>query len=445
MILSLLRNVLPPPILRLYHRMLSDFAAALYRRPSELMMVIGVTGTNGKSTTSQFIGRLLMNCGYRVGWTTTAGFKIATHEWENKTKMTMLGRFQTQKLLRQMVDAHCSHAIIETSSQGVVQDRHRNINYDTVVFTNLTPEHIEAHGGFEKYKAAKGALFAHAAASVRKPQQNAKFPKTAVVNLDDPHADYFLSFGMDRRVGFGIEGRKKAEHPVDIELVARDVALSAQGTNFTLDGLRFQMQPFGEFNLYNMLAAIATCVAHGVPLIKLQHAVPQVPRVSGRLELIDEGQPFTVIVDYAYEPAALEALYAAVDLIPHKRVIHVTGSCGGGRDIARRAEIGRLVGTRADLMIVTNEDPYDEDPMTIINQISEAAVLAGKQDGHTLFRILSRRDAVYKAIELAQRGDLVLITGKGNELVMAVSAGQKLPWDDRVVARTALKTRTHAV
>ena len=188
MIKSFIRRLLPEWVLSLYHRTLSQVAAIWYGHPSEKMIVIGVTGTNGKSTTVSFIGQILEHAGHRVGWTSTSTMKIKDKEWTNDRKMTMLGRFQSQKLLKQMVSAGCTHVIVETSSQGIVQHRHLGINYDVVVLTNLAPEHIEAHGGFENYKNAKLELFRHLTRRPRKQFGDVEIPKIMVVNGDDPYA-----------------------------------------------------------------------------------------------------------------------------------------------------------------------------------------------------------------------------------------------------------------
>src|SRR3989338_2498908 len=205
MLKSLLRRIIPEPILQAYHWILAKIAASWYGHPSDKLIVIGVTGTNGKSSTTQFIGQLLESAGKKVGWTSTAGFSVAGQRWENAEKMTMLGRFGTQRLLQRMIAEGCTHAVIETSSQGIEQFRHLGINYDVVVFTNLTPEHIEAHGGFENYKKAKGKLFAHVAASPRKIIAGKTVKKVSVVNVDDPHAAYFLFFPLDLRYGFRMD------------------------------------------------------------------------------------------------------------------------------------------------------------------------------------------------------------------------------------------------
>src|SRR3989338_6306781 len=275
--------------------------------------------------------------------------------------MTMLGRFALQKLLRDMVDAGCKYAVVETSSEGIKQYRHRGINYDVAVFTNLTPEHIESHGGFENYKKAKGELF-------RKLKiKNVKckiidekiVPKVSVVNGDDQYAEYFLQFPADQKIIYTMKDK--------------NVQVDVTGSRFTVDGVELKLKLLGEFNVYNALAAIAVARALGVDLQICKTALEKVEGVPGRLERIDEGQNFTVIVDYAPEPASLQALYRVVKMLPHNRVIHVLGSTGGGRDRSRRGVLGEIAAKHADTVIVTNEDPYDDDPMEIIEEVASGA------------------------------------------------------------------------
>ena len=424
MIKAFVRRFVPASIIGLYHLFLAHLAAWLYRYPSEQLVVIGVTGTNGKSSTVSYIGQLLELLGHRVGWTTTIGFKVGQNEWVNDQKMTMLGRFQTQKLLRRMVDDGCEYAVIETSSQGIAQSRHVGIHYDVGVFTNLTPEHIEAHGGFERYKQAKGKLFASIAKSKKKQLHGHQIEQWTIANALDPNTPYMLSFHAGQTNLFG----KNVEH----------IEFTAQGTKFQLDNVAFAFSPIGRFQFENVLAAITTCQALGMKLSELVPAVAQLKGVPGRLEVIDEGQPFFVIVDYGPEPAALQATYEAIDLLKYSRLIHVLGSTGGGRDVARRTVLGEMAANKADIVIVTNEDPYDDDPMEIINDVADASKKAGKIDEVNLWRILDRQEAIRKAVGLAQPGDLVLLTGKGSEPVMAVAHGRKIPWDDRTAARLAL-------
>ncbi|MBI4256936.1 UDP-N-acetylmuramyl-tripeptide synthetase [Candidatus Uhrbacteria bacterium] len=443
MIKAVLRSIIPEPLIGAYHYTLARLAAFLYRHSSEKLIVIGVTGTNGKSTTVQFIGRLLESVGERVGWTTTVSFKVADREWVNDKKMTMLGRFQTQKLLRDMVKTGCRYVIIETSSQGIMQSRHIGINYDVIAFTNLTPEHIEAHGGFENYKAAKGKLFDRLHRLPRKKIDGREIEKSIVVNLDDPHAEYVLSFKADRYGGCSWKG---AQPELQTRLnttpvLAAEVAFEGTCTTFSWAGKSVHLKPIGRFYLENTLVAMTVLSIGGFDQKNIREGVEELESVPGRLEKVDEGQPFTIIVDYAYEPAALNAMYEAVSLIEHKRIIHIVGSAGGGRDVARRKILGELSAQHDDIVIVANEDPYDEDPMQIVNDVADATGRAGKMDGVDLYRILDRQEAIDFVIQIAEPDDLVLITGKGSEPVMAVAGGKKIPWDDRDAVRRALNKR----
>ncbi len=442
-ILSLIRKITPLPILSAYHLGLAMLANAVYGHPSNEMIVIGVTGTNGKSSTVNFVAQILTNLGYKVGYTSTAGFNIAGKEIVNKMKMTMPGRFVLQKLMREISDAGCKFAVIETSSQGLIQYRHIGINYDVAVFTNLTPEHIEAHGGFENYKKAKGILFNRLGKLPRKRIDGKQIPKVNVVNADDKYAEYFASFKADRHIlySFNDSSSSSSSHPEQSEgsidhLIGSVRYPSPTGVIFGVNGIDIALPLLASFEHKNALAAIAAVVAAGVPIELAVEAAAKLKSVPGRFERIDCGQPFTVIVDYAYEPYALLALY---DSLPEHsgRVIGVHGSAGGGRDVARREIIGQVAAEHEDIVIVTNEDPYEEDPRVIIEAVAAGARSRGKVDDESLFLVDDRQTAIDLAMTMARANDIVLVTGKGSEPVMAV-AGGSVPWDDRVAVRLAL-------
>lgn len=429
-----IKQKVPQPLLRLYHLLLAKLAAFWFRYPANQLIVIGVTGTNGKSSTVQFMAQMLSALGHRVGYTTTAGFNIAGQEIENKLKMTMPGRFYLQRLLREMVRAGCEYAIVETSSQGIEQSRHLGVNYDLALFTNLTPEHIEAHGGFENYKQAKGKLFAHLTAMPRKTIKQKEIPKVAVINADDPHQDYFASFKADRHVFFSWQGKGDHDH-----FCAQKISSGQSGIELKIKDQVFSVPLFAEFQHKNALAAMAGLWALDFSLDQIIKAAGKLHPIPGRFECLDQGQPFAVIVDYAYEPYAITALIESARQVFHpKRLIGIHGSAGGGRDVARRYQIGRLAAQEEDLVIVTNEDPYDEDPRQIIEQVAAGAIDAGKREGEDLLLINDRQAAINEAITRAQAGDVVLVTAKGSEPVMAVAGGKKIPWSDREVARQAL-------
>lgn len=422
---KIIRDFLPKSFLGIYHWFLAKTAAIVYGFPSEKMTVVGITGTSGKSTTVQFLGQMLEAAGKKVGWASTVSFKVGDKEWVNDKKMTMLGRFQTQKLLKQMVKTGCEYAIVETSSQGVVQFRHIGINYDVAVLTNLSPEHIEAHGGFENYKKAKGDFFRFVVKSRHKKINSKKIKKSFVVNVDNEHAPYFLALAADNIIEF--------------KIAAEEVRSSINGSVFNWENQAAFIKPLGLHNVYNAVAAASVMKALGFTVQEIVAAMEKITPVPGRIEVINEGQDFSVIVDFAFEPRAMEALYETVKILLHQRIIHLLGSTGGGRDTARRPALCKFVSERADIVIVTNEDPYDDDPWEIIKQVAKGAYEVGKKENENLFLIFDRGEAIKKAMALARPGDLVLITGKGSEPVMVVAGGKKIPWDDRKVAREALR------
>jgi len=461
---SLIKKLLPKNVLNFYHKSLALLAPVVYGSPSEKLIVIGVTGTNGKSTTVNLIAKALEAGGEKVGLTSTVNFKVAEREWLNNKKMTMVGRFQLQNLLKQMVDAGCKYAVVETSSEGIKQFRHLGINYDYVVFTNLTPEHLESHGGFENYKKAKGELFKHLMAKSKKKIFGREIPKISVINIDDEHSNYYLDFPADKKIKFSTKQTGSEIY------FASDIQVSTRGTSFKFENEEINLQLIGAFNVENSLPAIAIAREEKIDLKNIKEALEKVQVVPGRMEVINEGQNFSVIVDYAPEPYSMKKLYETIKLLRETRVtrgtgetgelrdvsspvppvapaspvspakiIHVLGSCGGGRDRARRPILGKMAGENADLVIITNEDPYDDDPMEIINEVAAGSLEAGKVLEQNLFKILDRKEAIAKALSLAEESDLVLVTGKGAEQAMAVAGGKYIPWDDRKIIREILK------
>ena len=437
MLKSLLKKIIPPLVLSWYHRTLAVLAMHLYGRPSEKMIVIGVTGTNGKSTVVNLIAKILEESGKRVGLTSTVNFKIAGKQWLNKRKMTMLGRFQLQKLLQRMVKKGCTYAVIETSSEGIKQHRHLGINYDVAVFTNLAPEHLESHGGFENYKQAKGKLFKHLTHPKNKIIKGRRIPKAIVANLDDKYVDYFLSFSAERKLGFTSTESAHSEK-VKRTVTAANVHLSEQGTRFSALGQEFNLKILGDFTVENALAALTVARHLDIDVRAVKSALESIKYIPGRMQFIHQGQNFKVLVDYAPEPNSLKRLYKNLETIEYNRLIHVLGSCGGGRDKSRQPILGQMAAEKADIVIVANEDPYDDDPMEIISNIAQGAQEKGKHEGANLFKIEDRREALQKAVSLAREGDLVLVTGKGAEQAICVADGKKIPWDDRKVLKELL-------
>ena len=429
MLENILKKILGKKIILSYHLLTAKLAALYYNHPSEKLIVIGVTGTNGKTATVNFIAQFLDSLGGKNGLASTVNFKVDKEERLNDKKMTMLGRFQTQKLLRDMVRAGCQYAIIETSSQGVEQFRHIGINYDLCIFTNLTPEHIEAHGSFENYRMYKEKLFKHLASSKRKIIGDKKINKIIISNNDDRETNRLKNITVDKFVTYSIDN--------DSDFKAENIYLE-EGVSFSVKGENIKTNFIGRFNVYNILAAIATVIELGFDLKDLVKT--KLRGIPGRQEWIDEGQDFKVLVDYAPEPEGLGQLYKTLAKINKNRLIHVLGSCGGGRDKARQPIMGQLAGQNANVVIVTNEDPYDDDPQEIIDNVAEGAKKAGKVEGVDLFKVVSRVEAIEKAINIAKTGDVVLITGKGAEQFICVANGKMIPHDDREAVKKALKS-----
>jgi len=440
-----------------YHWLLAALAAAWYGWPSDKLIVIGVTGTTGKTTSLYLIAEMLNSAGFKTGFTSTAIFFDGKTEWLNDKKMTMAGRFFTQRMLKKMVKNKCQFGLVETTSQGIEQFRHRFINYDILVFTGLYPEHIEAHGSFANYKLAKGKLFEHlkrcktkyaddkkrvvkAESGFKKIEAN-RVKKTIIINADDEQADYFSNFWAEEKWGYKLATRNSQLATQINAVVYRDIKSDKDGIEFTVDGkAKIKLNLLGEYNAANAMTAVCLGTSQGISLEKIKTGLEKIGSIPGRMELIKSVAPaFTVIVDYAFEPEALKKMYNCLSGLEHEKIIHVLGSAGGGRDVARRPKLGRLAGENADLVIVTNEDPYDDDPKIIIDQVAAGAESAGKVISKDLFKIEDRREAIKKALSLAQAGDIVLITGKGCEQAICAAEGKKIKWDDREVVKEELK------
>lgn len=427
---SFIKKFIPKSILKMYYAFWPFLGAVIYRFPSKKIKVIGVTGTNGKTSVVHLATHILENSGYKVASISSLRFKIGNKEWKNILKMTMPGRMKVQRFLKQAVNADCEFVVIEVTSEGIKQFRHKHIQFDTVVFTNLTKEHIESHGSFENYKKTKGKLFA--------------LPhRLSIVNIDDENAEYFLSFPAHKKIGYGLSKFKvqSSKLKVDKEIIAENIKIDSGGVSFQVNDTWFHVNLMGEFNIYNSLAAILIAKEQGIDLKKIKQALSIFSGMSGRMEIVIK-KPYKVIVDYAHTPDALEKVYKTIFAsyklqVNASSLICVLGAAGGGRDKWKRPEFGRIAARYCSKIILTDEDPYDENPEAILEEIEKGFSLSSKYQ-----KILNRRQAIRKALQKAKEGDIVVITGKGAEPLMMTKNGSMV-WDDREVVREEYKKLTN--
>lgn len=434
------RKIFSQQTINYYHLATAVLANIWYRFPSKQLRVIGVTGTNGKTTTCHMITAVLESSGRKVGMTTTIDFKIGGTVLENNYKMTTVNPFLLQKMLRKMVDAGCEDAVVEVTSIALDQHRLWGIRFHTAVFTNLTHDHLDYHKTMERYRQAKEKLFAD-------------HPVFSIVNSDDLVYQEFAKYPADHLLTYGLAHSSL--------IAAKKVLARPGGTDFILVvGQRqaaLNLPLPGIFNVYNALAAATVGIALEIPLESIVDGLRRIEPIAGRMEVIEVGQPFTVIIDYAHTPDALQKVYETLKPTVRGKLISVLGATGR-RDKTKRPILGALAGKYADYVILTNEDPYDEDPGDIIDQVA-AGVPRGrpkrggrmkvnkqsevpfkyKDSGEDIWwwRIIDRREAIERALSMARPQDVVLVTGKGAEKVMAV--GDRLvPWSDKAVLEELL-------
>ncbi len=397
-----------------YHLALAWVGAVKYGHPSKKITVIAVTGTKGKSTTTELIAQILRGSGKKVASLSTIQFVIGDSASRNMFKMTTPGRFFVQKFLRDAVDAGCTHVVLEMSSEGARQFRHKFIDFNALVFTNLSPEHIESHGSFEKYKAAKLSI---AEAVTRSPKR----PRVLVANVDDEHGDDFLNATVEKRIPYGLAN-------LSLHTLHKD------SVSLVLDGVTIRVPIVGLFNVYNVLAALKVCQAFGVTLETAVEALRTLKPIAGRVEHFESSKEVskqvTAVVDYAHTVDSLEKLYQA---FPDRPKICVLGNTGGGRDTWKRPEMAAVAEKYCEHVILTNEDPYDEDPKKIIDDM-----VKGMSDTSKLTTIMDRKEAIRKALELAPTGGYVLVSGKGTDPYIMEANGKKTPWSDAEVVKELL-------
>lgn len=456
-------------LLRVYKTLQAVAAQLAYGFPGRKLRVVGVTGTDGKTTTVYLIVRVLESAGYTVGAVSTIHCQVGTRVSPNTSKLTTPGPWALNALLSHMARAGCHYAVIECSSHRLDQGGLWGIPFDVAVVTNVTREHFDYHRDFADYTRAKRKLFQ----ALQHPAKRLKFrrgvdpggrvPTVAVANLDDQRAAEILSQARAEQVfGFSL---RDAERAVASEAERKIVRVSARpvGVSDVLYCVRageeealMALKLPGRFNLANALASVAVGVSQGVPLARVTRELSVVERIPGRMDNVERGQPFTIIIDYAVTPAAFEALYAEIHRLretrshvhtPKPQLIHVFGAAGE-RDRGKRPLLGEIAGRHADLVILTDEDPYGEDPERILDDLESGLKKHASEVRRTPFgsaqprylRIRDRRLAIREALKRARTDDIVLVTGKGAEETMAVGR-RRTPWNDRRVIEEELGRR----
>jgi UDP-N-acetylmuramoyl-L-alanyl-D-glutamate--2,6-diaminopimelate ligase len=408
-ILRRIKKFIPQNLFKLgqpiYHYCLAFLGALIYRFPARKIKVVAVTGTKGKTSTVEFVNAILEEAGFVTALAGTLRFKIRDDSKPNMYKMTTPGRFFIQKFLRQAVNAHCDYAVLEISSEAAKQYRHKFIDLDALIFTNLAPEHIESHGSYDNYLAAKLSI-AHALE--KSPKKN----KIISANIDDPEGHKFLNIQVEKKAPYSLkDGEPVVCHDTGVEFVCEDIKIKSQFP--------------GQFNVYNMLAAASYARALGISIESIKAGLEKVTEIKGRVQKIKNNLGIEIIVDYAHTPDSLKALYSA---FPAKKKICVLGNCGGGRDKWKRKAMAEIADKYCAEIILTDEDPYDDDPREIAEEMAKFT----SPNKTTL--IMDRREAISSAIKLARTGDMVLITGKGTDPYIMRANSVKEPWSD---AKTA--------
>lgn len=407
----------------LYHFFLAWFGNLLYDCPSRKLFVLGITGTKGKSTVLELINAILEQSGKKTALLSSIRIKIGEDSEKNLTSNTMPGRFFIQRFLRRAVQAGCSHALIEVTSQGAIQHRHLFIEWNAALITNLKPEHIEAHGSFDNYRQAKISFFKAAAQS---PKNNKLF----FINEDITPQNGFLSAGQN--AGQVITYSR--------EIFTRNELGRSYDLNSAQDKKKLGNWLLTDFNLENAAAASAFAQAIGIEWKAIKKTLENFRGIVGRMEFIQK-KPFAIVIDYAHTPDSLEKLYKILTTKNYKsknnKMICVLGAAGGGRDKWKRPVMGKIAAQYCDAIILTDEDPYDENPAQILSEIK-----SGIPDSFSdLYEILNRKEAIRKALFLARQGDLAAITGKGSEPWMHLADSQKISWNEREIIENFLSKK----
>lgn len=411
---------------------LAYIAAALEDFPAQKLTILGVTGTDGKTTTSTILYHILKAAGLKTGLITTVSAIIGDEELDTGFHVTTPEAVDVQKYLKKMVDAGMTHVVLETTSHGLIQHRVTGCDYDIGVVTNITHEHLDYHGSYEEYCAAKGRLFTELT-SPHKQIQN--ISPVGILNKDDKGSyPYLQSITKAKQYAYAIEDS-------EADFNAIDITHTPKGLTFTIQNkfgdAQIQTHMIGHYNISNILAAFSAAVAGlGIDPETAAQGIANVPGVNGRMQVVDMGQNFTAIVDFAHTPNALKVALEALKTITNGKIWAVFGSAGL-RDREKRAMMGTVAAQYSDYAVFTAEDPRTESLEGILENMANAAIEEGAVEGEMFWRIRDRGAAIQFAVDHAQSGDIVCAFGKGHEQSMCFGTIEH-PWDDRTAMRAAL-------
>ncbi len=407
---------------------LSALAAEFFDHPTRRLPIAGVTGTDGKTTTVHLVSDVLEAAGERTGFQTTVDFKLCDSRWENATRQTTQEAVEVQQFFAELLVAGGTWGVLEATSHSLALRKLAHVDVDVAVFTNLSAEHLDFHGSMQEYLAAKGTLFEMLDRSAEKG-----VTKTAVLNADDPHWRYLADRTARRALTYGIDALADVQGQILEE--------TPGGTRFTLTyegaASAIALPLLGRFNVSNALAAAAAGLAAGAPLDAVRVALERARPVRGRLERIDVGQPFTVVVDYAHTPDSLRKILTLLRPLTSGSLIAVFGAAGE-RDRGKRPGLARAAAELADYFVITQEDPRLEDRAVILREIEAGARAAGARRGDRYAVIDDRRAAIEHAVSRAKGGDTVVLCGKGHERSI-IEGELRTPWDEGAAARDALR------
>ncbi|GAC1571587.1 MAG: UDP-N-acetylmuramoyl-L-alanyl-D-glutamate--2,6-diaminopimelate ligase [Candidatus Doudnabacteria bacterium] len=409
LVLGTIKKILPEAALKkirpIGHGFLAYLGAMAYGFPAKKMIVVGITGTAGKSTTTRFLASILNEAGKKTGYITTVNFFDGNNDFMNRHGMSMPGRFLLQEELSAMLKNKCEIAIVECTSEGLFQNRHKGIDFDIAAITNLSEAHLDSHGGFENYKKAKGKLFE---ALEKSTYKNFFQKKVILVSAEDRSKNFFLGFKADKKI------EVKFDQSIKINLQ-------------------------GEFNEKNAIFAAAIADELGVTDKAIQQkGLLKVHQIPGRMQQINNSKGIKIFLDYAPEPVAMENALQAAKAVTENKIIHVFGSTGGHRDVSKRFEFGKISGKISDTIVITNDDVYDSNPQQIAKDIQQGISRALPKKVSEVLVVLDRKEAIKTAIDLAQPGDTVIITGKGSEQFLVLPGNKRIVWDENKIIEAAL-------